>query len=62
MTFIDEYDKMANQEPMEILSHLMLKEKIKLEKHGFVPYEKGDYIYTAEINEALDLPFCRIRR
>jgi hypothetical protein len=37
MTFIDEYDKMANQEAMEIFSCLMLKEKIKLEKHGFAP-------------------------
>ena len=62
MSFLDDYNKMANQQAMEILSSLMLKEKIQLEKHGFVPYEKGDYIYTAEINEGLERLTVEIRR
>lgn len=62
MTVNEEYDIASNQEAMKILASLMIKEKIKIEKQGFVPYEKGDYIYTAVIHELQNHVIIDVRR
>ena len=62
MSFIDENDELANQYAMIITSFLAIQNKIKIEKNGFVPYDKGDYVYTAEFIEGFDRITIEIRR
>ena len=56
------YDE-ESQKLVEQLATMLCRDQLpKIEKHGFVPYEKGDYVYTAEINEGFERITVEIHR
>jgi len=56
------YDEESQKLVAELAAMLYRDQLPKIEKHGFVPYKKGDYVYTAEINDGFERITVDVRR